>query len=139
MRAPVPERRFERKYPLSAAELLDFRWWHRTHGRAFVRAYDERTINNIYFDSPEWDRYQDNTSGMSSRTKCRLRWYGDLDRATNAVFEAKRRRNATGHKDQQVVSPADLGLADRPLSTLTTRLRPLLEEESVGEARRLGS
>jgi hypothetical protein len=125
--APVPERRFERKYPLSAAELLDFRWWHRTHGRSFERAYEERTVNNVYFDSPDWHRYADNTSGISSRTKCRLRWYGDLDRAPTAVFEVKHRRNATGHKDQQVLSVADLGLSDQPLGTLYARLRPLLQ------------
>jgi hypothetical protein len=122
-------RRFERKYPLTAAELRDFRWWHRTHGRDFARTYDDRTIHNVYFDSPDWERHGDNLSGTSSRTKCRLRWYGELEAAETVVFEAKHRRNAVGHKDQHALTATDLGLADLPLARLYERLRPLLPGE----------
>jgi len=118
--------RFERKYPLSAGELLDFRWWHRTHGREFERAYGDRVVNNVYFDSPDWEHYADNLSGRSLRTKCRLRWYGEVEAAEEVVFEAKHRRNATGHKRQHTIPTATLGLADLPFARLYTRLRPLL-------------
>lgn len=121
-----PRRRFERKYPLTAGELLDFRWWHRAHGRAFRQTYAPRTINNIYFDSPAWDRYAGNTSGVSSRTKCRLRWYGEAESAEDFTFEAKHRRNATGHKETQTIPAGDLGLPSLRLGRLYERLRPLL-------------
>ena len=129
MSASADRRRFERKYPLTVAGLRDFRWWHRTHGREFARTYDERTIHNVYFDSPDWERHADNLSGTSSRTKCRLRWYGDLEAADVVVFEAKHRRNAIGHKDQHALAAAGLGLADLPLARLYARLRPLLPGE----------
>jgi hypothetical protein len=119
-------RRFERKYPLTAAELLDFRWWQRTHGREFQVTYRSRTVNNVYFDSPDWERYADNMKGVSSRTKCRLRWYGELETAEIVTFEAKHRRNAVGHKVQQTIPASELGLPDLPLARLYARLRPLL-------------
>lgn len=129
MSHPAPAHRFERKYPLSLAELSDLRWWQRGPGRLFARAHPERTIHNIYFDSPTWDRYADNLSGTSTRTKCRLRWYGTLESAETVVFEAKHRRNALGHKDQQVLSMRDLGLAILPLGRLYERLRLRLRGE----------
>lgn len=129
MSTPDDRRRFERKYPLGASELLDFRWWHRTHGRGFELAYPDRTVNNVYFDSPDWEHYADNLSGTSSRTKCRLRWYGELETAERVTFEVKHRRNATGHKDQHAIAAADLGLAELPFARWYARLRPLLPGE----------
>ena len=122
-------RRFERKYPLTAAELVELRWWHRTHGRDFEATFGDRIVNNVYFDSPDWEHYADNLSGMSRRTKCRLRWYGEAESADVVTFEAKHRRNATGHKEQHTLSAATLGLVDLPFARLYARLRPLLPGE----------
>ena len=119
-------RRCERKYPLSAAEVLELRWWQRNHGQGFEPAYPFRYVNNIYFDSPNWDSYSDNLGGSSRRTKCRLRWYGDLSTADVATFEAKHRRQAIGHKRQQRVPMSELELASLPVAGLYGRLRPLL-------------
>jgi len=120
------DRRCERKYRLSAAELLELRWWHRTYGHGFEPTYPSRDVNNIYFDSPDWDSYSDNLSGVSRRAKCRLRWYGDLGASPVATFEVKHRRDATGHKRQQRVPMSELGLASLPVGWLYRRLRPLL-------------
>jgi hypothetical protein len=119
-------RRCERKYPLSAAEILELRWWQRNHGQGFEPAYPSRYVNNIYFDSPNWDSYSDTLCGSSRRTKCRLRWYGDLSTADVATFEAKHRRHAIGHKRQQRVPMSELELASLPVAGLYGRLRPLL-------------
>ncbi len=124
-----PHRRRERKYPLSAAELLQFRWWHRGHGQAFTPAYPTRTVNNIYFDSPDWANYGDNMSGVSDRTKPRLRWYGELETAAQATFEVKHRRNAIGHKHQQRIHMSELHLRSLPIGWLYPRLRVLLRGE----------
>ena len=125
----APDRRCERKYPLSAADLVDLRWWQRSHGRRFARTFPTRTVNNIYFDSPDWDSYADNTSGMSRRTKCRLRWYGELEDLDAVTFEAKHRRNMIGHKRQQRIPANALDLASLPIGRLYQRLRPRLEPE----------
>jgi hypothetical protein len=121
------ERRCERKYPLSAADLPELRWWQRGPGRRFVATYPSRTVNNVYFDSPDWDNYADNLSGTSRRTKCRLRWYGPLETAEVVVFEAKHRRNAIGHKRQQRIPAGELELASLPFERFYERLRPLLD------------
>jgi hypothetical protein len=118
--------RCERKYPLSAAELLGVRRWQREHGRRFESTYPSRVVSNVYFDSPDWDCYADNLSGASRRAKCRLRWYGDLAAAGKATFQVKYRRNAIGGKRQQGVSARDLGLPSLPVGGLYHRLRPLL-------------
>jgi hypothetical protein len=124
-----PARRRERKYPLSEDELREFRWWHRSQGRAFARAYPTRTVNNIYFDRPDWASYDDNMSGVSDRTKCRLRWYGETDGAKEATFEVKHRRNAVGHKLQQRIPMEALRLSSLPLTRLCGRLRVVLPAE----------
>ncbi len=123
------DRRCERKYPLSAAEMLELRWWLRDHGPGFEPAYPSRDVNNVYFDSPNWDSYSDNRSGTSRRTKCRLRWYGDLETGEAATFEVKHRRHAIGHKRQQRIPMSELGLASLPFGGLYGRLRPLLQAD----------
>jgi hypothetical protein len=121
--------RRERKYPLSSGELRQFRWWHRSQGRAFTRAFPTRTVNNIYFEPPDWASYGDNVSGVSKRTKCRLRWYGHAETAEEVTFEVKLRRNAVGQKRQERISMAALRLPSLPLTQLYARLRPLLPAE----------
>jgi hypothetical protein len=126
MRDQRQDRRCERKYPLSVAEILELRWWQRSQGHGFERSYPPREVNNVYFDSPDWDSYTDNLSGTSGRTKCRLRWYGDLRAADAAIFEVKHRRHAIGSKQRQRVPIEELGLASLPIGRLYGRLRPLL-------------
>ena len=108
-----PQGRRERKYPLSAGELRQFRWWHRSQGRAFTRTFPNRTVNNIYFEPPDWASYGDNVSGVSDRTKCRLRWYDEVETAEEATFEVKHRRNAVGQKRQERIPMPALRLPSR--------------------------
>lgn len=122
-----PGFRYEQKYPLSPAELLEVRWWQRAHGHGFERAYPSRDVNNVYFDSPDWDGYADNLGGITRRAKCRLRWYGGIEDAEAVTFEVKHRRNAVGGKRQQSLGGRDLGLASLPIGGLYRRLRPLLQ------------
>jgi len=129
MSGAEPQRRHERKYPLSAGELLHFRWWQRSHGQAFTRAHPTRTVNNIYFDPPDWASYSDNMSGVSDRTKCRLRWYGEVETAEEAIFEVKHRRNAVGHKRQQRIRMSAVRLQSLPITRLYARLRLLLRAD----------
>jgi len=96
--------RHEIKCVLEADQVARVESWIRLHSAAFRRAYPDRRINNIYFDSPELDCFRENLSGTSSRTKCRLRWYGEDATATNAAFEFKRKRNLQGMKTRQAIS-----------------------------------
>lgn len=61
------------------------------------RAYADRMVHSIYFDSCEYDDYHDNVSGISSRSKTRIRWY-DADTIQIAI-ETKRKRNKVSEKE----------------------------------------
>ena len=52
--------------------------WIRIHAYNFFKEYDDRYINNIYFDSHDYKAFNDNLTGLPSRLKVRYRWYGDL-------------------------------------------------------------
>lgn len=41
-----------------------------------LRVYPTRVINSVYFDTPDFDDYNDSEEGSVPRRKTRLRWYG---------------------------------------------------------------
>ncbi len=71
----------------------------RQHPVSFVRAFPDRWVNNIYFDTPGLSAYYDNMSGVSVRRKYRIRWYGeDWLSLKNPVMEIKYKENQLGGK-----------------------------------------
>ena len=44
----------------------------RMHPAGFQKTYPGRWINNVYFDSPSLENYEDNVAGISNRRKLRL-------------------------------------------------------------------
>jgi SPX domain protein involved in polyphosphate accumulation len=70
--------RYERKFMVegihpSEAEAVIF-----NHPSLFTEIFQERSINNIYFDTDEDTFFRDNVIGTSKRRKIRIRWYGDM-------------------------------------------------------------
>ena len=120
--------RFERKYSLSVSDLPRFWRWKSGSGSVFQAAYPDRSINNIYFESPEWANYDENLAGISRRCKCRLRWYGDTKAPVNMRFEVKRRRNSIGDKLVQKIPDNRLVLGNE-VSHIYTELRKCLDPE----------
>jgi len=88
--------RYEKKFILSPKELQDFRCWHKCYFYEFKQSFPPRTVNNIYFDSYDFDNFYENLSGHSKRAKCRLRWYGDNPEVMR--FEVKIKKNQLGRK-----------------------------------------
>ena len=70
--------RYERKFFISEATKEQVEYIVKRHPRFFREIYHERVINNIYFDTLDRDNYVDNIEGATSRTKFRIRWYGEL-------------------------------------------------------------
>ncbi|MDH3346496.1 MAG: polyphosphate polymerase domain-containing protein [Desulfobulbaceae bacterium] len=69
------------------------------HNQAFFRiAYPDRAVNNIYFDTHNYDAYDANLSGRSGRTKVRYRWYGKDPQPEAGKLEIKHKRNMFGWK-----------------------------------------
>lgn len=79
-------------------ELARVRSWLRLHPEGFVRAYANRQINSIYFDTPTLGCLNDNLRGGSWRQKLRLRWYGTETEGVKAQLELKRKRGLLGDK-----------------------------------------
>ena len=69
--------RCERKYCLSADSHNDLENIILRHPALFKKTYPARQINNIYFDTPDFDAFADNIDGNSHREKIRIRWYGE--------------------------------------------------------------
>jgi hypothetical protein len=72
--------------------------WIKLHGYGFIKNYDDRWINNIYFDTYDYSNYAANLSGQSSRKKIRYRWYGKKLYPSIGSLEVKIRRNFFGWK-----------------------------------------
>ena len=68
------------------------------HKAGFLKEYEDRYVNNLYFDTPDFKNYYDNLNGISDRVKVRLRWYGDMTRLDRPALELKHKRNAYGWK-----------------------------------------
>lgn len=71
--------RFERKFTASAAHPSFIVTKIKRHPAFFKEIYEQRQINNIYFDTPSYHFYKDNVIGIAQRKKIRIRWYGSLE------------------------------------------------------------
>lgn len=91
--------RYEIKFNSKSSEFNIFNQWLLNHPLGFKEIFEKRTINNIYFDGYDLEAFHENLTGISSRTKLRLRWYGgDVAAPINPTLELKLRRNILGWK-----------------------------------------
>jgi len=91
--------RYERKYKVEGLERSALEQLILVHPAAFVKAFPDRQINNVYWDTANWDHAQDSLSGAPMRTKIRVRWYGAVDEVIKkAVLEIKSKSNMQGGK-----------------------------------------
>lgn len=86
--------------------VLD-RWW-RYVPEGLTRAYDDRLVNNIYFDSLNLRDFHDNVIGLSGRVKTRLRWYGESSAPDKMVLEHKIKRGRISRKEATKLDGLDL-------------------------------
>lgn len=90
--------RYELKYALMPADAFHIEAVILSHPAGFRKAYDDRLVNNIYFDDVSYSACKDNLSGIAERTKVRYRWYGKSKEPTEGVIEYKIKKNALGTK-----------------------------------------
>jgi hypothetical protein len=75
--------------------------WIKFHKFNFFKEYEDRNINNIYFDSLDYKAFNDNLVGLPSRLKVRYRWYGNLfsdNKKNEGSLEFKFKKNIYGYK-----------------------------------------
>jgi len=82
------------------------------HG-AFDTAYPDRWVNSIYLDNMDYHALRENLSGVSNRSKYRMRWYGeDYHTITNPILEEKVKANLLGYKNSQKLESTTLSSAN---------------------------
>ena len=69
--------RQEKKYTFSLGNLYNVRKSILDSIYAISKTYNNRYVNSIYLDSFNSLDYQENLTGLSKRSKARLRWYSD--------------------------------------------------------------
>ena len=80
--------------------------WLRAHSEGFSIAYPRRIINSVYFDTYDFNAYEENLLGASSRVKVRYRWYGDSRIPDTGKLEIKYKKNSFGWKRNYVIPSA---------------------------------
>tara|TARA_Y100000591_G_C21592900_1_gene574092 strand:+ start:82 stop:750 length:669 start_codon:yes stop_codon:yes gene_type:complete len=92
--------RFERKFVFKQTSAKNIEILIKLSKVGFYEIFYERYINNIYFDTINFDNYYDNIDGVSDRVKHRIRWYNDFFlNSKDAVFEIKRRKGLLVNKE----------------------------------------
>lgn len=95
----IPEdARIETKFVAFATESNRLRNWLRLHPAGFYSPFDDRWVNNVYFDTADYHCFDQNISGSSARRKLRYRWYGEKAFPAKGVLEVKCKRNQFGWK-----------------------------------------
>ena len=97
------ELRYELKMVHNGLHMFDLRRWVRSHSGAFSTAYPPRRVNNIYFDTADYDTLIDHLSGVSERRKLRFRWYGTSPEHISGHLEIKQKINRLGSKLRQTI------------------------------------
>ncbi len=101
--------RYERKFTTKLPYVEAIRVIKRNKAQ-FREIYQERYINNIYFDDIQLSNYFANDDGIMNRLKTRIRWYGDLSGAIEKpVLEIKVKRGWAGEKPSFPMAPFTLG------------------------------
>lgn len=105
----IPNARYERKLVVNGLILQEVLALVRRHPAAFRQAYPERTVNNIYLDSPSLSGYRDHVNGAANREKVRVRWYGQADGPVAVpVLEHKLKRGQVSGKFGHRLPPLTL-------------------------------
>ena len=91
--------RYERKFAVSELSFHGVEHIVKNHPSYFREIYQQRFINNIYFDTQNYTNYLDNSYGKAERKKYRIRWYNDLfGNVETPVLEVKIKKALLGIK-----------------------------------------
>jgi len=70
----------------------------RVHPMALSKLYPDRWVNNVYFDSRDLSRLNQNYAGVNDRSKLRYRWYGEKLDGKGGHIEFKLKHGKLGWK-----------------------------------------
>ncbi len=103
--------RYEYKMTADKQMLPDVLALIRQHSAMFRLQYENRIVNNIYFDTPNLSSYIDHIGGAAHREKKRIRWYGTPKSVIeNPVLERKIKYGFVGEKLSEPLKPLTLDI-----------------------------
>ncbi len=122
--------RYEIKFVVEETRVVDLLRWAMTQ-TAMVNKYPSRNVNSLYLDDDTLESATDNLSGISHRSKCRIRWYGSPNTAPHSppVIEVKNRRTSLGFKDTLPVPELHQKLLEWPVSKVGDVANKLLQRK----------
>ncbi len=92
--------RYERKFIFQQTSAKNIEILIKLNKAGFSEIFNERHINNVYYDTLNFDNYYNNIDGVSDRVKYRIRWYNNFFlNSKDAVFEIKRRKGLLVNKE----------------------------------------
>ena len=97
--------RYERKYKLNISEYEIL--VHNILADGMIVHHPSRLINNIYFDSLNFESYFENVEGESKRSKYRLRWYGNRFNKIEPTLEVKIKKDQVNTKKSLKIPEVD--------------------------------
>ena len=101
--------RVEKKFICNNFKSKDLYFIIKKLSYGFVKKYNKRRINNVYFDNLDKDNYIQSIEGISNRFKIRLRWYGKFFRVVeNANLEIKSKKNFIGFKNSYKINKINI-------------------------------
>jgi len=121
--------RYEIKYNIKEVDLTKLKYLLKTHPYSFKSVYKIRQVNNIYFDTLNYENYIENIEGEKNRQKYRIRWYGDFYGISgDPYFEIKYKSGSLGWKDKlKIQSELDI----KKNQKLTPNFKSLLKENYI--------
>ena len=124
--------RFERKFILKDSGFGDLNLILKKKALGFRKAFPDRHVNSVYFDTHDFKYYCENLDGVANRHKIRIRWYGKDNGALveNPKLEIKIKRGLVGTKQLHRLSGFD---CNRNLNGLLLAL----SKEDIPEATKL--
>ena len=105
--------RYEKKFFTSSEFLNEIYLFLKTSPVGFQEIFSSRKVNSLYLDNVNHDSYLDSISGISSRLKLRLRWYGNSTTVNHPTLEVKKKEGSVGSKYFYKVGAFDIS---KPLS-----------------------
>lgn len=131
--------RYERKFVINNLTEEQIYYIIKINPLIFSRSYEDRYINNIYYDLLNCESYFNNIEGLSSRSKYRIRWYGEnYGEVNNSFLEIKSKKGLLGNKKKYRLKPFNIGMnadynlqelienINEPIEHITKLLQPIL-------------
>ena len=98
------QRRYEIKSVMHNLMVDDFLFKLNFFFNEIKKSYDDRIINNLYFDNNSYSLVEHHINGAELRKKIRVRWYGDNPIGTPGELQIKWKRNYFNWKKNYTLS-----------------------------------